>query len=213
MVSAVSAQTVASSAPELLDSGRASYYGPGFHGKRTANGEIFDMYAMTAAHKTLPFGTIVRVRNLDNGKDVIVRINDRGPFIPGRVIDVSVAAARILGLMGTGTARVQVFRAAPDAAQAVPASGDSTSLPGTSLAPAKTGETAFRIQVASYGKPANAHAAYDRLRYSGLKPEYERSGSHTRVILPEVPEYQLQALLRRLTELGFPGAVYSSFVK
>ncbi len=86
--------------------GIASWYGPGFHGKRTANGEIYDMYAMTAAHKTLPFNTIVRVVDLDTGRSVVVRINDRGPFVPGRIIDLSYAAAKELGILEKGLARV-----------------------------------------------------------------------------------------------------------
>lgn len=91
-----------------LISGRASWYGPKFHGRRTANGEIFDSNALTAAHPSLPFGTKVRVTNLNNGRSVIVRINDRGPFIKGRIIDVSAAAARILNMVNSGTARVQL---------------------------------------------------------------------------------------------------------
>jgi len=86
--------------------GIASWYGPGFHGKRTANGEIYDMFAMTAAHKTLPFGTIVKVVDLDTGRSVIVRINDRGPFIKGRIIDLSYAAALKLGMVKKGLAKV-----------------------------------------------------------------------------------------------------------
>ncbi len=86
--------------------GIASWYGPGFHGKRTANGEIYDMYAITAAHKTLPFNTIVKVVDLDTGRSVVVRINDRGPFVPGRIIDLSFTAAQELGIVEKGIARV-----------------------------------------------------------------------------------------------------------
>ncbi|MFQ6117975.1 MAG: septal ring lytic transglycosylase RlpA family protein [Candidatus Bipolaricaulia bacterium] len=86
--------------------GIASWYGPGFHGNRTANGEIYDMYALTAAHKTLPFGTIVKVVDLDTGRSVVVRINDRGPFIKGRIIDLSYAAAQELGMVQKGLAKV-----------------------------------------------------------------------------------------------------------
>lgn len=86
--------------------GIASWYGPGFHGKTTANGELYNMYAFTAAHKTLPFGTVVKAVDLDTGRSVVVRINDRGPFIPGRIIDLSYAAAEALGILERGTARV-----------------------------------------------------------------------------------------------------------
>ena len=86
--------------------GIASWYGPGFDGHRTANGERYDMPGLTAAHKTLPFGTKVRVTNLQNGNSVIVRINDRGPYVGRRLIDLSKTAAIRIGLLSTGTARV-----------------------------------------------------------------------------------------------------------
>jgi rare lipoprotein A len=88
--------------------GLASWYGPDFHGKLTSNKEIYDMYDMTAAHQTLPFGTQVMVTNLANGRAATVRINDRGPFVGGRIIDLSYAAARVLGIVGPGTARVRL---------------------------------------------------------------------------------------------------------
>jgi len=88
--------------------GTASWYGTLFHGRRTSSGEKYNMYAMTAAHKTLPLPTYARVTNLDNGKSIIVKINDRGPFIGKRLIDLSYAAARKLGVYKTGTARVKV---------------------------------------------------------------------------------------------------------
>ncbi len=89
-------------------SGMASWYGPGFHGRRSANGEIYNQNALTAAHRSLPFGTKVRVTNRHNGRSVVVRINDRGPYIGGRVIDLSAAAARLVGVIQTGVAPVQV---------------------------------------------------------------------------------------------------------
>lgn len=88
--------------------GIASWYGPNFHGKKTSNGEYYDMYAMTAAHKTLPMNTIVKVTNLLNGRSAIVRINDRGPFVKNRIIDLSYAAAKKLGIVATGTAPVRL---------------------------------------------------------------------------------------------------------
>jgi rare lipoprotein A len=88
--------------------GLASYYAREHDGQRTASGERFDMRAMTAAHRTLPFGTRVRVTNLENGRQAVVRVNDRGPFRKGRIIDVSYAAARALGLVQQGVARVRV---------------------------------------------------------------------------------------------------------
>ncbi len=88
--------------------GEASWYGPGFHGNRTASGEVYDMEAMTAAHRRLPFGARVLVVNLDNGRETQVRINDRGPFARNRIIDLSRAAARDIGMLGSGTARVRI---------------------------------------------------------------------------------------------------------
>lgn len=88
--------------------GMASWYGPGFHGRRTASGERFNSGAMTAAHRNLPFGTQVRVTNLNNGRSVVVRINDRGPFIRGRVIDLSAEAARAIGMLRPGVAPVRI---------------------------------------------------------------------------------------------------------
>ncbi|MEL7034823.1 MAG: septal ring lytic transglycosylase RlpA family protein [Cyanobacteria bacterium J06592_8] len=88
--------------------GLASWYGPGFHGNLTANGERFNQYAMTAAHRSLPFGTMVRVTNTNNGRSVVVRINDRGPFIRGRIIDLSIGAADVIGMVSNGVAPVKV---------------------------------------------------------------------------------------------------------
>nr|WP_275050953.1 septal ring lytic transglycosylase RlpA family protein [Helicobacter sp. MIT 05-5294] len=88
--------------------GIASWYGPKFHGKKTSNGETYSMYAHTAAHKTLPMNTIVRVTSKENGKSTIVRINDRGPFVAGRIIDLSNSAAKDIEMVGKGTARVRI---------------------------------------------------------------------------------------------------------
>ncbi len=94
--------------PGDRERGLASWYGPGFHGRQTANGETYDMHAMTAAHKSLPFDTVVEVRNRDNGRRTRVRINDRGPFVRGRIIDLSRAAAEAIGMIGSGVARVEI---------------------------------------------------------------------------------------------------------
>ena len=97
-----------SDADGFKERGIASWYGKKFHGRKTSNGEIYNMYAMTAAHKTLPLGTSVRVRNLDNGKEIDVRVNDRGPFVAGRIIDLSYTGAKQLDIVGPGTAPVEV---------------------------------------------------------------------------------------------------------
>ena len=96
----------ASLVSRLSQRGTASFYAEAFHGRRTASGEIYDMNSMTCAHRTLPFGTILDVENLENGSTVTVRVNDRGPFVGGRIIDLSRAAADRLGMIGPGTSEV-----------------------------------------------------------------------------------------------------------
>lgn len=115
--------------------GVASWYGPGFHGKATTSGEIYDQEAMTAAHPTWPLGTRVRVTNLDNGRSTIVRINDRGPFVGGRAIDLSHEAARQLDMLGPGTCRVRL---------------DPLVAPGESL------EVRFAVQIAAFDEESEA---------------------------------------------------------
>ncbi|MGH9468728.1 MAG: septal ring lytic transglycosylase RlpA family protein [Terriglobia bacterium] len=117
--------------------GLASWYGHPYAGRPTASGEIYNMYAMTAAHRTLPFGTMVRVHNLENGKTVDVRINDRGPFIPGRVIDLSYSAAEALGVVGPGSARVWLQILNPETVYNAP--------PGI-----------YAVQVGAFADPSNA---------------------------------------------------------
>jgi len=106
----VKENTVNTSAVKLIDRGtfKASWYGPKFHGKFTANGEVYDQMALTAAHKYLSFGTLLKITNPKNGKSVIVRINDRGPYIEGRELDLSKGAAIELGILAKGVARVKI---------------------------------------------------------------------------------------------------------
>lgn len=109
--SLANAKPIDDGAPDVSDFkqvGRASWYGGRFVGRRTASGERYNMYAMTAAHKTLPLASYVRVTNTSNNKSVVVKINDRGPYVRGRVIDLSFAAAKLLGLQRAGTAHVQI---------------------------------------------------------------------------------------------------------
>ncbi len=102
------------------ETGLASWYGYPYHGRRAANGEVYDMEKLTAAHRTLPFDTWVEVRNLANDKSATVRITDRGPFIDGRIIDVSKAAARAIDLLGPGIARVQITIVSPPPPEEIP---------------------------------------------------------------------------------------------
>lgn len=101
--------------PDFYLTGKASWYGGYFHGRKTANGEVYNMYSLTAAHKSLPFGSVVKVTNLENQRTVFVRINDRGPYIQGRHIDLSLAAAQKLGMVGSGVVpvKLEVFKPFP----------------------------------------------------------------------------------------------------
>src|SRR4030095_8358474 len=103
-----------------LERGVASWYGPGFHAQHTSNGERYDMYAMSAAHKTLPLPSYVQVTNLQNGRSVVVRVNDRGPFKDGRIIDLSYTAASKLGMLKDGTTFLQVRALTPEQKAAPP---------------------------------------------------------------------------------------------
>ncbi len=117
----------------------ASYYAEDFHGRPTSSGELFDMNALTAAHKTLPFGTMLEVTNLENGKKVIVRVNDRGPFVPNREIDVSKRAAAELDMIKTGVARVSIRTVSGfDAAATVAATSSNQPEPGTTTVTIRT---------------------------------------------------------------------------
>lgn len=115
------------------EEGIASWYGRPYHGRQAASGEIYNMYGMTAAHRTLPFNTMVRVHDLDNGRDVTVRINDRGPFVEGRIIDLSYAAAQTMGMPGLARVRLEILGLGSTAEPAI-----------------------FAVQVGAFRDPANA---------------------------------------------------------
>jgi rare lipoprotein A len=140
--------------------GKASWYGPEFHGKKTANGEVYNMYDMTAAHKTLPFDTYVKVRNLENHKTAIVRINDRGPFARGRIIDLSYVAAKKLGIVGPGTTDVEIV-ALPGPHETYRAEGKSTPYPVTDLY-----QGSFTVQIGAFGDRKNAERLRNQLARS-----------------------------------------------
>jgi len=137
-------------ARDFKQRGKASWYGKKFHGRKTANGEIYNMYAMTAAHKTLPLGTYVSVRNLSNDRKIEVRINDRGPFVRGRIIDLSYTAAKKLGVVGPGTAAVEIV--ALGAAAAVKTPGST----GRSYVPVDYYKGNFTVQVGAFSDRNNA---------------------------------------------------------
>ncbi|QSX76795.1 septal ring lytic transglycosylase RlpA family protein [Lysobacter arenosi] len=159
---------VLNSTKGYVEKGTASYYGQKFHGRRTSNMEVYDMYAFTAAHKTLPLPSFARVTNLDNGKSVVVRVNDRGPFHDGRVIDLSYAAAVKLGITARGTGRVEVralqpgdddrpvLASTPDPAPSRPADAKPTPIDrliaAMPVATAAAGELPPGVRIAT-GKP------------------------------------------------------------
>lgn len=164
--------------------GTASWYGADFHGRTTANGEVYDMHAPTAAHKTLPFNTVVRVTHLTTGAATEVRINDRGPFVGERIIDLSMAAAGDLDMIRTGIAevRIEVIR------------------PGDPPAAA----AGYVVQVASFRESGNARALRDRLRGAGFDAELQPSGGYTRVVIPGLDASSAAQVQQRLRERGFP---------
>ena len=177
------------------EQGIASWYGPGFHGKKTASGETYDMYRMTAAHKTLPFHSIVQVTDLDTGKSVRVRINDRGPFVPGRVIDLSYAAARALGIHSKGTARVALKVLSSESG-------------------GKEKSNSYYVMAGSFKQKKNAVRQQDSIwKKTELKPRIYRSGRYYRLILgPWRNEETARDFLKKLEENKIEGILrYGSF--
>ncbi|MCD4747876.1 MAG: septal ring lytic transglycosylase RlpA family protein [Thermoanaerobaculales bacterium] len=140
------------------EKGDASWYGEPYHGRRTASGEIYDMHEMTAAHRSLPFGTVVRVKRRDTGAEVEVRITDRGPFIKGRIIDLSFAAAKVIHLDIDGVAPVKM--------KVIGKSSKASSSKKTSMPAAKA---CFWVQIGAFGDGANARRAQKWLADDGEK--------------------------------------------
>jgi rare lipoprotein A len=143
--------------------GVASWYGTDFHGKRTSSGEPYDMYRPTAAHKTLPMNTMLLVRNLENNRETVVRVNDRGPFVSGRVIDLSYAAARELAFLGKGTAKVRVITL-------VEKNQNRGQLAQTAR---NLREGKYFVQIASYARTIDALKLRDRFLQAGRQAHVE----------------------------------------
>ena len=177
---------------QVLQEGTASWYGPGFHGQRTSNGEIYNENDTTAAHRTLPFDTVVRVINLQNGQSVEVRINDRGPYAENRIIDVSRAAAETLGMLDSGTAPVRLELVSP----------------GGEI-PEDLGRELFTIQVGEY----NAALYADQLAVEiGEKAhvEQEHRGGRARYMVYFGQYESIRSArrdLEKLQEQGYEGLV------
>jgi rare lipoprotein A len=159
--------------------GIASWYGTKFHGRTTSSGEPYDMYAMTAAHRTLPLPTFVRVTNLNNGRSVVVKVNDRGPFVKNRLIDLSYAAAKKLGVVATGTAPVEVRAIDPRH----PRQASATPAALHSPAPASAHRAQLYVQVGAFIDRVNAERLYQRLERMPLpRVQIQRGVSHERTI-------------------------------
>lgn len=179
--------------------GVASWYGPAFDGLRTSDGDRYDMYAMTAAHKTLPLPCYVRVTNLTNGRSIVVKVNDRGPFVANRLIDLSYVAAAKLDMLATGTALVEVKAITPDN-------------PAVITRVAESPPPTLYLQVGAFAVQAHAERIVTRLHAAGLAgafifgPPAARGHLYRVRIGPVggVPEFD--RLVARLTALGYPGA-------
>ncbi len=159
------------SARGYRERGVASWYGRKFHGRRTASGEPYDMFAMTAAHRTLPLPSYARIVNLRNGRSVVVKINDRGPFLHNRLVDLSYAAAAKLDIIGTGTGLVEVSAVFPD-----------TSVPVRTAGPADPPAASLFIQLGAFVDPRNAGALRHQVEREGLGPvsvQPVTNGHHT----------------------------------
>jgi rare lipoprotein A len=165
--------TVMPSAIGYKEKGVASWYGKKFHGRLTSNREVYDMHQMTAAHKTLPLPTSVRVRNLSNNRSIVVRVNDRGPFAHNRIIDLSYAAAQKLDMVVAGTSLVEVeaitFQAANSDLPARSVTPPPTELrPPTAADPVITNPNHIYVQIGAFGSKANADRRLQLLRSGGL---------------------------------------------
>jgi rare lipoprotein A len=192
--------------------GVASWYGPTFHGGNTSSGEAYNMYGMTAAHKTLPLPTYARVTNLANGRSVVVRINDRGPFVANRIIDLSYTAAARLDMLRDGTAWVEVRALIPGPSE-VPMETPAAPPPQTAPAPPPAAPTLplLYVQTGAFADPSNAERQLGRLHAAGLAsafvmPPPEGSQLYRVRIGPLGSVAEYDALAARLATLGIPDA-------
>ena len=175
---AAAPEPYAQAAPPTVTTGMASWYGWQFHGRPTASGEQYDMFALTAAHPTLPFDTLVRVSLIGDDSSVEVRINDRGPFVDDRIIDLSLHAARELGMLRSGVARVRL---------------QVMHLPSPPR---------YLLQVGSFRIADNAYDLLHRLRIRDIPAIVEPFGDQTRVVTEPAPEAELAAIEQRLRDAG-----------
>lgn len=197
---------VRDSSDGFVQRGIASWYGTKFHGRPTSSGEVYNMHAMTAAHKTLPIPVYVHVKNLDNGRSLVVRVNDRGPFVTGRIIDLSYAAAKKLGVDGPGTANVEIRTVS--SSEALPTSVVRTIPLSKELQP----DIPLFIQMGSFASHVNASNLVKSLldanestaQISRLQTD---SGLYYRVrVGPLFDIDEANAIVRRLKNKGFQTA-------
>lgn len=199
--------------------GYASWYGKKFHGNKTSNGETYDMFAMTAAHKTLAIPSYVRVTNLENGKKVVVRVNDRGPFHAGRIIDLSYAAAKKLGFHHKGTAKVQIEVLAPERPAPAAQIAAAAPMPAIVTTPPATGATQAGapvpapgtpmtyLQLGAFSKPESANAMVKKVAAAGVPAQVrtEPSRSLYKVVIgPILDNLELLTLRQKLADAKFP---------
>ena len=186
--------TVMPSSKGYREKGTASWYGSKFHGRRTSSGEPYDMHLATAAHKSLPLPTYAEVTNLDNGRKVIVKVNDRGPFKDDRIIDMSYGAALRLDMIKTGTARVEV--------RAIEVGGGSEF---ADTKPAKTVTSDTWLQAGAYSRKDGARQMAGKLEQSGLSPVSVREvdGLYRVWLGPYASASEAERVIDRAVELGF----------
>jgi rare lipoprotein A len=215
---------VLSSSVGYVERGVASWYGPGFHKVRTSTGETYDMYGMTAAHKTLPLPAYVSVTNLQNGRSIVVRVNDRGPFVGNRIIDLSYTAASKLDMLRNGTAMVEVRSidppsptlTGPTTAAAAPATvtGTATATATESAPPsaAPVADTALFVQAGAFSDPANAERLAEKLRGGSYGKVFVRDNEIAgrrmyRVRIGPVPDVaEFDRIVAALDRLGIKDA-------
>jgi rare lipoprotein A len=192
--------------------GAASWYGTKFHGRKTSSGEIYNMYAMTAAHKTLPLPSYVKVKNLRNEKQVIVKVNDRGPFVDGRIIDLSYAAAQKLGIISNGTTDVEIETVSPADMQKQPnISQPENSPPDTVQAEEETNtaSAAFYVQLGAFSHRPHAEKLLLQLTSQAIAPvSISRKddgdiGLFRVRVGPFADRQALQNMESQLSELGY----------
>ena len=188
----------------FVQRGEASWYGTKFHGRATSSGEPYDMYAMTAAHKRLPLPTYVEVTNLNNNRKIIVKVNDRGPFHPGRIIDLSYAAAHKLGITGTGTAPVEI--------RAIDTSSLDLNTASVTLPPSTNANGKIHVQVAAMGTESAAEIMASDLRNKNFQSVrvhvIEDDGRKLfRVRIGPIPDVDLAyRVLKDLNDIGLNAA-------